>query len=77
MHASDGIVSVTGDEILNLNRPPLQYHYLDFDPLMDGSYALETRGVSTLDLDTNVDDITGTPVMRYLPIELVPAGGGG
>jgi hypothetical protein len=77
MHASDGTAVPTGDEILDLNRPPLQYGYLDFDPLGDGSYALDTRGVSTLDLDMNVDSIAGTPVARYLPIELVGAGGGG
>jgi hypothetical protein len=71
MHASDGTAVPTGDELLDLNRPPLQYHYLDFDPLKDGSFALETKGAATLDLDLNVDSITGTPVARYLPVELV------
>lgn len=75
MHASDGTAVPTGDELFDLNRPPLQYHLLDFDPLNDGSYALETKGAATLDLDLNVDSIAGTPVARYLPVELIAVGG--
>jgi hypothetical protein len=71
MHASDGTAVPTGDEILDLNRPPLQYAFLDFDPLKDGSYSLETAGASMLELDAFVDSVAGTPVMRYLPIELI------
>jgi len=74
-HASDGTAVPTGDELHNLNRPPLQYHYLDFDPLIDGSYALETAGASDVELDATVDSIAGTPTMRYLPIELIKVGG--
>ncbi len=55
----------------NKSEMPLQYGYLDFDPLKDGSYALETAGVSTLDLDANAD--TGAGTSRYLPIELIAA----
>jgi hypothetical protein len=69
MHASDGTAVPTGDEILDLNRPPLQYGYLDFDPLRDDYYLLETAGHADVDLDMNSDVSTGTA--RYLPVELV------
>lgn len=49
--------------------PPIQYGYLDFDPLRDGSYALETRGASALDLDLDSDVSSGN--VRYIPVELV------
>lgn len=71
MHASDGTAVPTGDELFDINRPPLQYSFLDFDPLRDGSYMLDARGVGSLDIDMNVDSITGTPIARYLPIELI------
>ncbi len=61
--------TVTGDEALIRNQPPAQYGYLDFDPLKDDYYLLDTQGVSDLELDLNSDVSTGTA--RYLPIELV------
>jgi len=69
MHASDGTAVPTGDELLNLNRPPLQYGYLDLDPLKDGHYALETQGHANVELDLNSEVSSGT--IRYLPVELV------
>jgi len=74
-HAQLAADTITGDDIYNRNNPPLQYHLLDFDPLDDGSYALDTKGAATLDLDLNVDSIAGTPVARYLPVELIRVGG--
>lgn len=68
-HASDGTAVPTGDEMFQLNRPPLQYGLLDFDPLKDGSYSLETAGHANVELDLNSDVSTGTA--RYLPFELV------
>lgn len=66
----------TGEETQKIaDRPPLQYGYLDFDPLEDGSYSLETAGVSTLDLDLNSDVSSGT--VRVLPIELKMLGAAG
>ncbi len=62
---------VTSQEQVRLNEPPHQYGYLDFDPLVDGSYSLETEGVSDLELDLNSDVSTGTA--RYIPVELVQA----
>ena len=47
---------------------------LDFDPLNDGSYSLETRGAASLDLDIDAG-VAGSAVVRVLPFELVPIGG--
>jgi len=69
MHASDGTAVPTGDELLDLNRPPLQYGWLEFDPLKDGAYLLETQGHANVELDMNSDVSSGTA--RYLPAELV------
>jgi hypothetical protein len=49
--------------------PPVQYGYLDFDPLKDGSHALDTKGASDVELDMNSDVSSGT--VRILPVELV------
>jgi hypothetical protein len=69
MHASDGTAVPTGDELFDINRPPAQYGYLDLDPLKDDSFALDTEGVSDLELDMNSDVSTGTA--RYLPVERI------
>ena len=60
---------VTSEEQKRLNEPPHQYAYLDFDPLLDDSYLLETAGHADVELDLNSDVSTGTA--RYLPLELV------
>jgi len=62
----------TGQEQIRENRAPFQYGYLDFDPLRDGQYSLETVGASDIELDAN--STTATGVARYLPIELVKVG---
>ncbi|MGH7730840.1 MAG: hypothetical protein ACRENJ_06250 [Candidatus Eiseniibacteriota bacterium] len=70
-----GAEQQTDENIQNLSEPPRQYAWLDFDPLMDGSYSLETRGASDLVLDFSAD--TGAGTVRFLPLELViPAPGG-
>lgn len=61
-----------GQELHLEDRAPLQYGYLDFDPLHDGMYLLDTRGKSDVELDANSDVNTGTA--RYVPIELVQVG---
>jgi hypothetical protein len=67
----------TGEEIEKIaDRPPLQYSFLDFDPLKDGSYSLESKGASSLDLDLNAD-VAGNAVVRVLPIELIQIPGAG
>lgn len=65
----------TGEQTLTVpDAPPLQYGYMDFDPLRDGSYSLETRGAASLDLDINAD-VAGNAVVRVMPLELVPVPG--
>lgn len=64
---------VEEQEINVADQLPLQYGYLDFDPLDDGSYSLETAGAASLDLDINSDVSTGT--VRLLPVEMVPISG--
>ncbi len=51
------------------DMPPIQYGYMDFDPLKDGSYLLDTAGASDVELDLNSDVSTGT--VRVIPVELV------
>lgn len=51
-----------------------QYAYLDFDPLMDGSFMLETAGRA----DVVIHRDSGTAdAGRYLPVELVAVRGAG
>lgn len=68
-HAQLAADVITGDEIYQRNVPPAGYGYLDLDPLKDDSYALDTEGVSDLELDLNSDVSTGTA--RYLPVERI------
>ena len=73
LHGQAAVDTETGHEQIRGNEPPLQYGYLDFDPLDDGSYSLETAGASDLELDLSSDVSTGTA--RYMPIELVKLAG--
>lgn len=61
------------EQVVVADRPPLQYGYLDFDPLNDGSFALDAKGVSSLDIDLNSGPSSGT--VRVLPVELIQVGG--
>ena len=69
VHGQAAVDTVVGQEQVRLNEPPHQYAYLDFDPLLDDSYLLETAGHADVELDLNSDVSTGTA--RYLPVELV------
>jgi len=73
-HASAAADTDVSEELLIVgDRVPYQYGYLDFDPLNDGSYALDAKGVSALDLDLNAD--TGcNETVRILPVELIQVG---
>jgi len=74
-HGQAAVDTDTGEETQKIaDRPPLQYGYLDFDPLVDGSYSLETAGAASLDLDLNSDVSTGT--VRIIPVELIKVPGG-
>lgn len=69
VHGHAAANTTTGDEQVQRNEPPHQYAYLDFDPLLDDSYLLETAGHADVELDLNSDVSSGTA--RYLPVELV------
>jgi len=69
VHGQAAADTATGDEQKRLNEPPHQYAYLDFDPLKDDSYLLETAGHADVELDLNSDVSAGTA--RYIPLELV------
>lgn len=74
IHAQAAADTETGEEQNKVaDRPPLQYGYLDFDPLNDSSYALDARGVSALDLDLNADTSSGT--VRVIPVEMISVNG--
>jgi hypothetical protein len=74
-HAQAAADTDTGEEQVKIaDRAPLQYGYLDFDPLNDGTFSLETRGASSLDLDMNAG-VAGDAVVRAIPVELVPVPG--
>lgn len=45
-----------------------QYAYLDFDPLGDGTYALETEGRGAVELEVNSDV---ADAVRIIPVELI------
>jgi hypothetical protein len=76
IHAQAAADTATGEEqVTTADRPPLQYGYLDFDPLKDGSFALDTEGAASLDLDMNSDVSAGT--VRVMPVELVAIPGAG
>lgn len=74
-HAQAAVDTIVGYPMnLNNGRPPLQYGYLDFDPLKDGSYSLETRGAASLDIDMSAD-VAGNAVVRVIPLEIVSVQG--
>lgn len=69
--AADTAVGGLGHRVADF--PPIQYGYLDFDPLKDGMHALDTRGRSDVDLDMNSDVSSGT--VRIIPVELIKVSG--
>jgi hypothetical protein len=69
VHGHAAADTVTGNEQVRVNEPPHQYAWLDFDPLGDDSYLLETAGHADVELDMNSDVASGTA--RYVPVELV------
>lgn len=52
------------------------YAYLDFDPLNDGSYAIDTKGAAQVRLRVTADAADATQ-SRLLPLELVELAGAG
>lgn len=70
-------VTVAGEaeeEEFNKGQVPRSYAYLDFDPLKDDFYMLETQGAADVKIRGNADVGSGT--IRYYPVEriTIPAG---
>jgi hypothetical protein len=62
----------TGPQKFDIDESPSRYGYMDFDPLQDGSYLMETDGAADLKLRGFADaGATFTATARYLPVELV------
>lgn len=57
---------ISDDMEQRVNTGDRGYAYLDFDPLRDGSYKLETRGAADLKIRGTGDEATA---VRYYPIE--------
>jgi hypothetical protein len=73
VHAQAAADTITGHETQPVaDQLPIQAAYLDFDPLKDDTYALETAGAASLDLDHNSDVASGT--VRLLPVERIDVG---
>ncbi len=67
------LAAVSEEQMMNSGQGNRSYAFLDFDPLKDGSYALETAGAAQLDLDMNAGVSSGT--VRLMPLELVKVPG--
>lgn len=66
--AADALSSMTDSAAEVISTAWRGYAYLDYDPLMDASYQLETRGAADLKIRGN--GLSATAV-RYLPLERV------
>ncbi len=62
---------ISDDAHLAVSESAQGYAYLDFDPLRDGSYQLETAGAADLKIRGNGDEATA---VRYYPLERVMVG---
>ncbi|HEY4659099.1 MAG TPA: hypothetical protein VIH11_06300 [Gemmatimonadaceae bacterium] len=67
--AADALSSMTDSAAGLISTGHRGYAYLDYDPLRDGSYQLETAGASDLAIRSVGASATA---IRYLPIERVP-----
>lgn len=56
---------------IDSDNAPQQWGYLDFDPLADASYVLETKGAADVKLRGFADAGLAGGNVRYLPVELV------
>lgn len=61
-------VDQSDDATMALSTGYQGYAWLDFDPLRDGSYQLETQGAADVKIRGNGDEATA---VRYLPLERV------
>lgn len=59
----------SGPDKYDLDDSPARWGWLDFDPLQDGSYALETAGHADIKLRGFADTGATAGTVRYLPVE--------
>jgi hypothetical protein len=69
--AADALASMTDSAAALISTGKRGYAYLDYDPLRDGIYQLETKGAA--DIKIRAQGASATAV-RYLPIERVMVG---
>lgn len=67
--AADALSSMTDSAAQLISTGSRGYAYLDYDPLRDGAYQLETKGAA--DIKIRAQGASATNI-RYLPIERVP-----
>jgi hypothetical protein len=66
--AADALASMTDSAAQLISTGKRGYAFLDYDPLRDGSYQLETKGAA----DVKIRGLGGSATaVRYLPIERV------
>ncbi len=75
-HAFEPVAGVLTLDVQQDEERAQAYAYLDWDPLNDGAYAVETRGAAHVQL-AMVSDQADATASRVLPIELVELGGDG
>jgi len=63
-----GAELISDDMEQRVNQGDRGYAYLDFDPLRDGTYEMETAGAADVKIRGNGDEATA---VRYYPIERV------
>jgi hypothetical protein len=67
--AADALASMTDSAATLISSGVRGYAFLDYDPLRDGSYQLETKGAA----DVKIRGLgASATAVRYLPIERVP-----
>jgi len=66
--AADALSSMTDGAAELINTSTRGYGYLNYDPLKDGGYQLETKGSADLKIRGNGGSATA---VRYLPVERV------
>ena len=66
--AADALASMTDGVAELISENMRGYAHLDYDPLKDGSYQLETKGAADVKIRGNGGSATA---VRYLPVERV------
>lgn len=73
IHGGLFITAVQGDSqnVSIVTAPSHAYAYLDWDPLDDDQYLLDTRGAARVNLTMDSDTADAADTSRVLPVELV------